>query len=48
MVIGDLEDRKVNRGDLVVFAGYSGTEITLDDQDYRILDADDLLGIVEE
>ena len=48
IAIGDLEDRKVNEGDLVVFARYSGTGITLDDEDYRIPDANDLFGIVEE
>ncbi len=48
IAIGDLEDGKVNQGDLVVFAKYSGTEITLDGEDYLILDADHLLGIVEE
>ena len=32
---------------MVVFAKYSGTEIKLDDEDYLILDSDDLLGIVE-
>ena len=48
VALGDLEDGKVNEGDLVVFAKYSGTGITLDGEDYLILDADDLLGIVEE
>ena len=48
IAIGDSEDGKVNEGDLVVFAKYSGTQITLDDEDYLILNADDLLGIVEE
>ncbi len=48
VAIGDFEDGKVNEGDLVVFARYSGTGITLDGEDYLILDADDLLGIVEE
>ena len=42
------EDGEVNEGDLVVFARYSGTGITLDDEDYLILNADDLLGLVEE
>jgi chaperonin GroES len=32
----------------VVFAKYSGTEIRIDNEDYLILDADDLLGVVEE
>jgi chaperonin GroES len=48
IAIGDLKDGEVSEGDLVVFAKYSGTEITLDAEDYLILDADDLLGIVEE
>ncbi len=38
----------MNEDDLVVFARYSGTEITLDNEDFLILDTDDLLGIVEE
>jgi chaperonin GroES len=48
IAIGDLEDGEVSEGNLVVFAKYSGTGITLDGEDYLILDADDLLGIVEE
>jgi chaperonin GroES len=48
IAIGDLDDESVNESDLVVFARYSGTGITLDKEDYLILDADDLLGIVEE
>ena len=40
--------REVNEGGLVVFARYSGTGITLDDENHLILDAEDLLGIVEE
>ena len=46
--IDDLDDEGVNVGDLGVVARYSGTGIALDDEDYLILDADDLLGIVEE
>ena len=38
---------KVTEGDVIVFAKYSGTEISLDGEDYMILDADDILGIVE-
>ncbi len=36
-----------SQGDVIVFAKYSGTEISLDGDDYMILDADDILGIVE-
>ena len=46
--IGDLEDGKVSEGDVVVFAKYSGTQINLDNEDYLILDSDDLLGVVVE
>jgi chaperonin GroES len=35
-------------GDVIVFAKYSGTEISLDGEDYMILDADDILGVVED
>ena len=38
---------EVAEGDVIVFAKYSGTEISLDGEDYMILDADDILGIVE-
>jgi len=37
-----------NEGDVIVFAKYSGTEISLDGEDYMILDADDILGVVED
>ena len=37
----------VSEGDRIVFAKYSGTEIKLDDVEYMILDADDILGVVE-
>jgi chaperonin GroES len=48
IAIGGQENGAVSEGDLVVFARYSGAEINLDDEDYLILDSDDLLGVVEE
>ena len=49
VAVGEFENGvKVNEGDVVVFAKYSGTEIKLDGEDYMILDADDILGIVED
>jgi chaperonin GroES len=48
IAIGDLENGSISEGDLVVFAKYSGTKIKLDNEDYLILDSDDLLGVVEE
>src|SRR5919112_272920 len=38
---------EVAADDVIVFAKYSGTEISFDGEDYMILDADDILGIVE-
>ena len=49
VAVGKFEDgKKVSTGDVIVFARYSGTEITLDGEDYMILDADDILGVVED
>ena len=45
--VGEGDDLKVNQGDVIVFAKYSGTEISLEGEDYMILDADDILGVVE-
>ena len=47
IAVGEADDVKVSQGDVIVFAKYSGTEITLDGEDYMILDADDILGVVE-
>jgi chaperonin GroES len=49
VAVGQFENgAKVNEGDVIVFAKYSGTEITLDGEDYMILDSDDILGVVED
>jgi chaperonin GroES len=48
IAVGEDDGVKVSQGDVIVFAKYSGTEITLDGEDYMILDADDILGVVEE
>ena len=47
IAIGDSGNGKVSEGDLVVFVKYSGTKVDLDDEEYLILDSDDLLGIIE-
>lgn len=36
----------IKDGDTVVFAKYSGTEITVDNKEYLILSSDDILGIL--
>jgi chaperonin GroES len=49
VAIGESEDViTVGEGDVIVFAKYSGIEIKLDDENYLILDSDDILGIVEK
>lgn len=45
---GQLIPMPVKVGDIVLMEKYSGQEINLDDQDYVILKADDLVAIVEK
>ncbi len=40
------EDGELKVGDNVVFAKYSGTELTVDGQEHLILNVDDILGIL--
>ncbi len=37
----------VKPGDIVLFAKYSGTEIKLDGKEYKILNCDDVLAVLE-
>lgn len=39
-------DMSVNEGDTVLYGKYSGTEITLDGEEYLIMRESDILGIV--
>jgi chaperonin GroES len=47
VAIGEHEDVKVSVGDVVVARKYSGTEVELDGEEHRIVDAEDILGVVE-
>lgn len=47
VAVGAHEDVKVNVGDVVVLRRYSGTEVELDGEEHRIVDAEDILGVVE-
>jgi chaperonin GroES len=47
VAVGDREDVKVSVGDVVVMRKYSGTEVKLDGEDHRIVEAEDILGVVE-
>lgn len=42
------EDTGVSVGSHIVFARYSGTNITLYDEEYTILDLEDILAVVED
>jgi chaperonin GroES len=46
VAVGVHEDVKVSVGDVVV-RKYSGTEVKLDGEEHRIVDAEDILGVVE-
>jgi chaperonin GroES len=47
VAVGAHEDIKVNVGDVVVLRKYAGTEVELDGEEHRIVDAEDILGVVE-
>ncbi len=47
VAVGAHEDVKVSVGDVVVVRKYSGTEVELDGEEHRIVDAKDILGVVE-
>ncbi|NOX15298.1 MAG: co-chaperone GroES [Epsilonproteobacteria bacterium] len=40
------EEGVISIGDTVVFAKYSGTELSLDGKDYLVMNQDDILGIL--
>ena len=44
---GAHEDVKVSVGDVVVLRKYSGTEVELGGEEHRIVDAEDILGVIE-
>ena len=41
------EVERISEDDRVVFAKYSGSEITLDNNKYLVLNTDDILGIIK-
>lgn len=45
---GNLVPMPVKEGDIVLMEKYSGQEVALDDQDYVIARADDLIAIIEK
>jgi chaperonin GroES len=47
VALGSHEDVSVSVGDMVVYRKYSGTKIEVDGDDQLVVDADDILGVVE-
>jgi len=47
MTIQPLHDRIVKVGDRVLLGKYSGSDITVDGQEYLIVREDEVLGVVE-
>jgi len=43
----DAVDEGINEGDIVVFQKYAGTDITLDGEEYLILNSDEILGVMK-
>lgn len=49
IAVGNIDsDVEINVGDHVIFAKYSGTEIKIDDEDYILIDVDDILAKYED
>lgn len=46
IAIGDDKKIKVKKGQKVIFAKYSGTEIKIDKEEYLIIKSEDILAIV--
>ena len=44
----DVEDLDIKAGDKVLFSKYAGTEIKIDDEDYIVIDQDDILAKIED
>lgn len=44
---GTLRPLGVKKGDRVLFGKYAGTEITLDEKEYLILNDDDIFGVIQ-
>ena len=45
---GKLREPEVKKGDRVLFAKYSGTDIKIEGDDHLILREDDILGVIEK
>jgi len=49
VAVGSIDDDvEINVGDHVIFAKYSGTEIKIEDEDFILIDVDDILAKYED
>src|SRR5215204_4257121 len=48
VAVGDSDEVEVGARDVVVLAKYSGTEIKIEGEEHLIVDADDILGLMED
>ncbi len=44
---GEVHEPEVSEGDRVIFGKYSGTEVTVDGEEYLVMDAEDVLARVQ-
>ncbi len=45
---GSREEMEVKEGDVVLYSKYGGTDIKIDDQEYKILSVRDILAVLEQ
>jgi len=45
---GEREEMEVKAGDVVLFTKYGGTDIKVEDEEYKILSEKDILAIIEQ
>lgn len=48
VAVGKLEDIDLNVGDKIIFSKYAGSEIRINDEDHLLIDASDILAVIEE
>jgi chaperonin GroES len=48
VAVGDSDEVEVGARDVVVLAKYSGTEVKIEGEEHLIVDADDMLGLMED
>ncbi len=48
VAVGKLEDIDLNPGDKIIFSKYAGSEIKINDEDHLLIDASDILAVIEE